>query len=87
MIPAQLPSFTVTELERGAAEFLRKALPQGVQLPIDVDFLLETRQGVDLDYWPKLEANHGVVGAVLRDLDRDCLLIHVDEDLADAAQS
>jgi len=84
VIPGQLPNYTVNELERQAAEFLRKALPQGVQIPIDVDFLLETREGVDLDYWPKLEANHGVVGAVLRDLDRDCLLIHVDEDLADA---
>ncbi len=84
MIPGQLPTYTVQELEREAAEFLRKALPQGVQIPVDVDFLLETREGVDLDYWPKLEANHGVVGAVLRDLDRDCLLIYVDEDLADA---
>ena len=84
MIPEQLPNYAVKELEREATEFLRKALPQGVQIPIDVDFLLETREGVDLDYWPKLEANHGVVGAVLRDLDSDCFLVYVDEDLADA---
>lgn len=49
MIPSQLPIFTVKELEREAAQFLRKALPNGIQIPIDVDFLLEM-QGVDLDY-------------------------------------
>lgn len=75
MIPGQLPNYPVKELERKSTEFLRKALPQGIQIPIDVDFLLETREGVDFDYWPKLEANHGVVGAVLRDLDSNCWLI------------
>jgi hypothetical protein len=82
-MPSQLPVFTVTELERKAATFLQDAFPQGIQIPIDVELLLETRDGVDFDYWPKLKANHGVAGAVLRDLDRDCLKIFVDEDIAD----
>lgn len=33
MIPEQLPIYTVKELERKAAELLREALPQGIQIP------------------------------------------------------
>lgn len=85
MIPAKLPTFTVEELEGKAAKFLKDAFPQGIQIPIDVELLLETQDGVDLDLWPKLEANHGVAGAVMKDLNRDRLIIYVDEDIADNA--
>jgi Zn-dependent peptidase ImmA (M78 family) len=83
VIPSQLPIFTVTELERKAATFLQDAFPRGIQIPIDVELLLETRDGVDFDLWPKLKVNHDVAGAVMKDVNRDRLVIYVDEDIAD----
>lgn len=85
MIPAKLPTFTAEELEGKAAKFLNDAFPQGIQIPVDVELLLETRDGVDFDLWPKLEANHKVAGAVIKDVNRDRLIIYVDEDIADNA--
>lgn len=85
MIPAQLPTFSVEELESKAAKFLKDAFPQGIQIPVDVELLVETRDGVDFDLWPKLEANHKVAGAVMKEVNRDRLIIYVDEDIADSA--
>jgi hypothetical protein len=82
VIPAKLPTFTVAELEGMAASFLRNAMPQGVQIPVDIDLLLE-RQGVDLDYWPNLKSIHGVAGAVLRDTNSNSLVIYIDQEIAD----
>lgn len=85
MIPAQLPTFSVEELEGKAVKFLKDAFPQGIQIPVDVELLVETRDGVDFDLWPKLEANHKVAGAVMKEVNRDRLIIYVDEDIADNA--
>jgi hypothetical protein len=74
----------VKELERKATELLKESLPQGIHIPIDIEFVLETRAGVDFDYWPKLEANHGVCGAVCRDAHSGILFVFLDEDLADS---
>jgi hypothetical protein len=63
------PTYSVAELERKAQEVLRKALGEEASLPIDVDLLLEQIEGVDLDYWPGLRANHGLEGMVARDVE------------------
>jgi hypothetical protein len=83
-MPERLPSYTVNELERKATEFLRATWPQGIRIPVDVDFLMEKQEDTDFDYWPKLEANYGIVGAACRDLDTGRLLVYVDEDLANS---
>lgn len=72
----------VKEIERRAAEFLEQhASP--ITIPIDVDYLVESVEGVDLDYWPGLRRRHGLEGMVAKDLDTGGLFIYIDDHLAD----
>src|SRR5262249_27208978 len=52
-------------------------------IPVDVDLLVEKAESITLDVWPKLQANHQILGMVLRDVDSGELFIFIDEDLAD----
>jgi Zn-dependent peptidase ImmA (M78 family) len=52
-------------------------------LPVDVVILVEKSEGIDLDYWPGLRANHQVEGMVARDRQTGDLFIFIDEELAD----
>ena len=71
------PTYTVAELERKAQAFLREQLGDDVPIPVDVDLLLERIEGVDLDYWPALRANHGLEGMVARDVESGRLLVFI----------
>lgn len=77
------PTYSVAQIERKAHDFLQARLGHNVQIPIDVEILLERMDGVVLDVWPKLREGHGVAGMVLRDLDSGELLIHIDDWIAD----
>ena len=82
-MPAENPVriYTVAELERLATDYLAKHFGSDVLIPVDVDLLVEQ---APLDVWPKLQANHKVLGMVLRDVGSGELFIYIDEDLADS---
>ena len=50
MLPAKLPSYTVTQLERLAESLLRDSFGDDMAVPVDVEFLLESRDDVDFDF-------------------------------------
>ena len=76
--------YTVAEMERLATDYLAKHFGTDVLIPVDVNLLVEKAEGITLDVWPKLHANHKVLGMVLRDVGSGELFIYIDEDLADS---
>ncbi len=74
---------TAKELERLGENDLESRFGLALRAPVDVDFLVEKSEGIDLDFYPKLKANHGILGGVWRDVDTGELFIDIDEDLAD----
>jgi hypothetical protein len=83
VIPDKLRIYTVAELESMAETFLKESIGV-VTMPIDVELLIESRDDADLDYFPGLKPNHGVLGAVFFDLDTQRFLVVVDDGLADS---
>ncbi len=75
--------YTVAELERLSTDYLARHFGADVLIPVDVDLLVEKAEGIILDVWPKLRANHKVMGMVLRDVGSGEIFIFIDEDLAD----
>lgn len=76
-------TYTAAELEHLATDYLARHFGADMLIPVDVDLLVEKAEGVTLDVWPKLRANHKVMGMVLRDVGSGELFIFIDEDLAD----
>jgi hypothetical protein len=76
-----LRTYTVTELERIAHDFLR-SLPRPVSVPIDIDYLVEQLPSADLDHYPCLRDNHQLDGMVGVDLETGEIVIYIDETLA-----
>jgi hypothetical protein len=79
---AHLRTYKVWELERIAQTQLNR-LQDDFSLPVDIEKVLEETPGVDLDIWPKLQANHGLMGMVGTD-DTGTMIVYIDDDLADA---
>jgi hypothetical protein len=77
-------TYTVRELDRLATDYLARQFGADVLIPVDIDLLVEKAEGVILDVWPKLQANHKVLGMVMRDTDSGELFIFIDSDLADS---
>lgn len=82
MIPEKLPKFSVKQLEQMAASFLKSAVGS-ITIPVDIELLVESRDDAELDYFPGLSPNHGVLGAVFFDLDTKRFLVVIDDRLAD----
>jgi hypothetical protein len=76
-------TYSVRELERLATDYLAQQFGVDVLIPVDVDLLIEKAEGLLLDVWPKLQANHRVQGMVMRDTDSGELFVFIDSDLAD----
>jgi Zn-dependent peptidase ImmA (M78 family) len=76
-----LRTYTVSELERIAHDFLRSTA-RPVDIPIDVDYLVEQLPGVDLDHYPCLRDNHQLDGMVGVDRETGEIIIYIDENLA-----
>lgn len=85
MVPANVPTYSVTRLEKLAAECLAEKL-SAVSPPIDVEYLLETEPGLLLDILPGLESRFGVNGVVYRRGPEEYLVV-IDADLADRPNS
>ena len=76
-----LRTYKVNELERIAHDYLR-SLPRPVDIPIDVDYLVEQLPGVDLDHYPCLRDNHQLDGMVGVVRETGEIIIYIDENLA-----
>lgn len=76
-------TYTAKEIERLGENYLEGHFGSAVPVPVDVDFLVEKAEGIDLDFYPKLRANYGILGGVWREIDTGELFIYIDEDLAD----
>ncbi len=81
MVPDELPVFTAAEIERRVSAYLRQKLGANLSIPIDVDFLVEGGEGIDLDEWPKLGTNHGIEGGIWRDAETGELRVYIAEEL------
>ncbi len=82
MLP-EPPTYDALELERVAREFLGQHFGSDIIIPVDVDLLVERVDGVDLDYWPGLRANHRIEGMIARDPKTGLLFVFIDDKLAD----
>jgi len=83
MAADRVRTYTAAKLERLATEYLARQFGADILIPVDVDLLVEKAEGLTLDFWPKLRANHRVMGMVLRDVESGELFLFIDEDLAD----
>jgi hypothetical protein len=80
---ADLPTYSDEQLEQEATRFLAERFGPAVPIPVDVEWLTETLQGVDFDCYPALRPNYGIDGGVWRDAASGKLLVGIDEDLMD----
>jgi hypothetical protein len=81
MVPDELPVYTVAEIEKRVSAYLRQKLGPNPAIPIDVDFLVEDGEGIDLDEWPKLRTNHGIEGGIWREPGTGELRVYIAEEL------
>jgi len=49
----KLPTYKVAELEKRASAYLAKHFGSPVAVPVDIDWLVEQGEGIDLTNWPK----------------------------------
>lgn len=74
-----LKSYTVAELERIASGFHPS---NNINIPVDIDLLLEQTPGVDLDCCRGLKDNHGLLG-MAGTSDGGALVVYIDDFLMD----
>jgi len=79
-----LREHTAAELEHKAKQF-HDGIGDRFEIPVDVDLLLEDIDGVDLDIWPGLQANHKMLGMTGYNPDTKILSIYIDDCLADSS--
>jgi hypothetical protein len=79
-----LHEYSVAELECIAEKF-HGGLGDKFEIPVDVDLLLESADGVDLDVWPGLSANHKLLGMAGIDPATKIIFVYIDDKLADTS--
>lgn len=83
MPAGEVPTYRDEELEREATRLLSQSFGPDIPIPVDIEWLTETVEGVDLDCYPALRPNYGLEGAVWRDRATGKLLVAVDEAVMD----
>jgi Zn-dependent peptidase ImmA (M78 family) len=86
MDPGEVPTYSVSAIEKRAADLLTRSWPAPVPIPVDVEYLLETQPGVLLDILPGLRDRAGVDGVVYR-RDHGAFLVIIDQQIADRPNS
>lgn len=76
-----LREYKVEELER-IAELYHKKMENGFSIPVDIDLIIESMPGVDLDIYPCLKANHGILGMAGIN-ENGMISIYIDDELMD----
>jgi hypothetical protein len=77
-----VPTYSAAGLENRAREILAAQIPE-IEVPVDIELLVERQPGVRLDYWPGLRPNHGIAGMTCRDIRDGQIYVFVDESIAD----
>lgn len=83
MPPGTYPQYQIPELERIARQLLGERFPEGVFIPVDVDYLAESEPGVSLDIMPGLRHTFGIAGAVIVHSEERRFTILIDQSVAD----
>lgn len=83
MPPGTYPQYQISELERIARRLLEERFPEGVSIPVDIDYLAESEPGVSLDIIPGLRHKFGIVGAVVVHSGEHRFTILIDQSVAD----
>lgn len=84
MNPAEwLRTYQIAELERIAYAELKR-LGASLTIPVDIDQIVENFHDVDIDVRRGLKSNYHTWGMVARDLDKDKLIIFIDDTLLDS---
>ena len=79
-----LREYTAAELEHIADKF-HSGKGGKFEIPVDIDFLLENTNGVELDIWPGLAANHNLMGMAGFNPAENIIYIYIDDKLADTS--
>lgn len=83
--PGGYPQYDLPELEGIARRVLEERLPEGITIPIDIDFLVDTEPGCVLELVPDLWGSRGVAGTILAHPEERRYTILVDATVADTA--
>jgi len=81
--PGKSPKFTIPELERQARRLLADRFPDGVAIPVDIDFLVESEPGVTLDTLGGLRSQFGIAGVTLAHPAEKRFTVIIDHRVAD----
>lgn len=76
-----LRKYTAAELERIAEQYHSRAA-DGFTIPVDIEYIIETTPGIDLDVYLRLKANHGILGMAGVNAD-GAITIYIDDELMD----
>jgi len=76
-----LRTYSAQELEH-IAEGYHKKSGNDFYIPVDIELLLEL-EGIDLDIWPGLQANHKLLGMILINPETKKFMVYIDANLAD----
>ena len=77
------PQYQISELEPIARRLLEERFPEGVPIPVDIDYLAESEPGVSLDIMPGLRHKFGIAGAVIVHPEERRFTILIDQSVAD----
>ena len=76
-----IPEYSHIELEQIGAKFHQKYCGDPVDIPIDIELILERALGVDIIPFYGLERQYRINGILAKDLAKDRFLIYVDEEM------
>lgn len=87
MPPGKSPRFTIRELEQKARHLLAERFAEGLSIPVDIDFLVETEPGVTLDTVPGLRSKLRIAGLTLAHPAEKRFTVYIDQDIANGLPS
>lgn len=81
MAVPEIPAYTTDELEANAAQFHRRYCGDPLEIPIDIEVILERDIGVDILPFPDLERQYSIVGMLSKDLQSNRPVVVIDENV------
>ena len=81
----EVPTYTANQLEHMAADLLKSRLKVPIEIPVDIDYLLEQEPGIRLDYIPGIKDRFGIAGLVYRE-NKDRFRVIIDAEIADSVR-
>ena len=81
----EVPTYTANQLEHMTADLLKSRLKVPIEIPVDIDYLLEQEPGILLDYIPGIKDRFGIAGLVYRE-NKDLIRVIIDAEIADSVR-